>query len=387
MPSMRPVDRRLAGAAAALALIWAGVSVVRAAEPQAGAAAPGVQRPSAPLSGEAIYRSACLACHGEDGRGQPASVVGFDAPLPDFTDCMFATSEPDADWYAVAHEGGPVRALTRYMPAFGAALSSDEMSAALGHIRTFCTDPAWPRGDLNLPRAFFTEKAFPENEAVWSTAFLTGDADAVSHTLVYERRFGPRTQVEVKAPFDFQPGPDGGRSRGLGDVAVGLKRVLHADHERGSIAAAGMELILPTGDEHDGLGNGFAVYEPFAMWGQILPRNWFVQVHGGLEIPADSEAGTTEGFVRTGIGLTIAGDRGFGRAWSPQVEVLFARPEGGSAEWDVVPQIQVTLSKLQHVMIAGGVRVPITDRQERSTQVLVYLLWDWFDGSPFDFWK
>ena len=42
-------------------------------------------------------------------------------------------------------------------------------SAAVKHLWRFCSDPAWPRGDLNFPRAFFTEKAFPENETVWTT--------------------------------------------------------------------------------------------------------------------------------------------------------------------------------------------------------------------------
>ena len=70
------------------------------------------------------------------------------------------------------------------------------------------------------------------------------------------------------------------------------------------------------------------------------------------------------------------------------VEVLGrARNRAASAEWDVVPQMQVTLSKLQHVMIAGGVRIPLNERDERHPQVLTYLLWDWFDGSLFDFWK
>jgi hypothetical protein len=38
-------------------------------------------------------------------------------------------------------------------------------------------------------------------------------------------------------------------------------------------------------------------------------------------------------------------------------------------------------------MIAGGVRIPLSEQDVRPTQVLVYTLWDWFDGSPFDFWK
>ena len=67
--------------------------------------------------------------------------------------------------------------------------------------------------------------------------------------------------------------------------------------------------------------------------------------------------------------------------------MLWARPERGPSEWDVVPQLQVTLSKLQHVMLAAGVRVPITQRDERRPQALVYLLWDWFDGGFFEMWR
>ena len=37
-------------------------------------------------------------------------------------------------------------------------------SSVVKHLWTLCTDPSWPRGDMNFPRAFFTEKAFPENE-------------------------------------------------------------------------------------------------------------------------------------------------------------------------------------------------------------------------------
>jgi mono/diheme cytochrome c family protein len=337
-------------------------------------------------SGADVYRAACATCHAPDGRGSPQSVVGFEAPLPDFSDCSFATGEPDPDWYAVVHEGGPVRALDRHMPAFGDALTSTEITLAIGHIRTFCTEPAWPQGDLNLPRAFFTEKAFPENEAVWMTGITGGDDRSVQNVLVYERRFGARNQVELVVPVTFAKSRSEW-TQGLGDVAVAFKRTLHANLRRGQISAAGMEVILPTGNEQGGFGNGHTVFEPFAMWGQVLPRNAFVQMHVGAEFPTDTSAGAREVFVRSALGTTIATNRGFGRAWSPQVEVLWARPEGGSPEWDVVPQMQVTLSKLQHVMLAIGVRVPVNRRDDRKPQALVYLLWDWFDGGFFEMWR
>ena len=47
-------------------------------------------------SGESVYRAACAACHGPDGRGAPQLTVGFDVPLPDFTDCSFNSREPAA---------------------------------------------------------------------------------------------------------------------------------------------------------------------------------------------------------------------------------------------------------------------------------------------------
>ena len=82
------------------------------------------------MTGEQLYQTACAACHGSDGKGQPRSVVGFDTPLPDFTDCAFSTPEADLDWWSVVHRGGRVRALDRRMPAFGDALSEPEIDSA-----------------------------------------------------------------------------------------------------------------------------------------------------------------------------------------------------------------------------------------------------------------
>jgi mono/diheme cytochrome c family protein len=345
-------------------------------------------------SGEQIFLAACATCHAADGTGSPESVVGFELPLsnghdfPDFTDCATNTVEPLGDWMAVAHRGGPVRALDRHMPAFGDALSDDQIEQAVKYLWTFCADPSWPRGDLNLPRAFFTEKAFPENETVWTTGVTTSGAKGVANELVYEHRIGSRGQYEVKLPFGVQQAEPGGAwNRGIGDVELAVRRTFYASYDRGSIFAAGGAVTLPTGKEDLGLGNGFTIFEPFAMWGQILGTNGFLQIHTGFEIPSDHTRGENEGFFRTALGYTLAQDQGFGRAWSPMAEVLIAKPEGGSTEWDVVPQVQVSLSKLQHILLSVGVRVPLNERQDRKPQFLTYFLWDWFDGGLFQFWK
>jgi hypothetical protein len=347
-------------------------------------AGPARAQPTATLdSGESVYRAACAACHGSNGRGAPQLTVGFDVPLPDFTDCRFSSREPAADWFAISHDGGPVRGFNARMPAFGRALTAVQIEMAVAHIKRFCDGASWPAGELNLPRALVTEKAFPEDEAVLSTTMASG---IFVNDFLYERRIGARTQYEVKVPVALQEG-DAGWRRGLGDVAAAVKHAFHHSLERGRIFAAAAEIILPTGKENEGLGGGVTVFEPFAAFGQLLPADGFIQAQAGVEIPfADEHA--NEFFWRGLVGKSFEQGR-FGRSWSPMFEILGAKELAGGEPvlWDVVPQMQVTLSKRQHIMINIGVRVPVNERDSRRTQVLTYFLWDWFDGGLFDGWR
>jgi hypothetical protein len=342
----------------------------------------------APREGKAIYEAACMSCHGPDGRGLPQATVGFDLPLPDFSDCSFATREPDADWGSIVAHGGPVRAFDRRMPAFGDVLTPVQVASVLEYVRTFCGSASWPRGELNLPRPLRTEKAYPEDEAVMTVTFTGGDADSVESRFVYEHRLGPRNQWEVIVPLAAKDG-GAGWQRGLGDVVFGFKRALYHSLERGSIFSAGGEVIFPTGKEDRGLGSGTTIFEPFVLYGQILPRDLFVQMHGAVELPADTARAGREALWRTAVGWTYAQHGGAGRAWSPIVELLAARElaSGATTHWDVVPQMQVTLSRRQHIMASGGVQIPVNDRTGRSTRVMFYVLWDWFDGGLFAGWR
>jgi hypothetical protein len=318
----------------------------------------------------------------------PQSTLGFDLPVPDFTDCSFATPEPDADWSSVILHGGPVRAFDRRMPAFSGALTAEEVRLILGYVRTMCTDTSWPRGELNLPRPLRTEKAFPENEAVLTTTFDSSAENSVSNVFLYERRIGSRSQWEVKVPIDFVGDTSLGWQRGLGDVAFGFKRVLTHSGERGSILSAGGEVILPTGKEDRGLGSGTMVFEPFVVYGQILPHDTFVQAQAALELAGDSDRADHEALWRIAAGRTSAQNSGAGRAWTPMIELLASRAlgSGESTRWDIVPQMQVTLNTRQHIMLNGGLQIPLNERQDRGKRLIVYLLWDWWDGGVFDGW-
>ena len=338
-------------------------------------------------TGNEIYRSACATCHGMDGRGAPQTTVGFDVPLPDFTECTFTSREPRADWGAIVHGGGPVRAFDRLMPAFGDALTWEEIEQAVEHLKAFCPDRAWPPGELNLPKPLVTEKAFPEDEAVLTTTVAAEGAGAVANKFVWEKRLGARSQIEAIVPFSSRAAESEGWSGGIGDIGVGVKHVLYHSHARGSIFSLAGEVILPTGNEKRGVGKGFTVFEPFASFGQVLPRDGFFQFQGGVEIPSDSEKGVKEAFWRMALGKSVSQNR-FGRTWSPMVELVGARElvEGEPAQWDVIPQMQITLSTRQHIMVGVGVRLPLSDRGPRATQVMTYLLWDWFDGPFFGGW-
>lgn len=369
-----PTPRPMLGAGAVAALLL-GVPVLT------GAGGP-EQQPAA------IYARACASCHGDDGTGQPRHVRGFATPPPDFTDCGFATREPDGDWAAVVRHGGPVRAFDRMMPAFDDALTDAEIARALEHVRARCRGRRqWPRGELNLPRALVTTKAFPEDEVVLSTAVDARAGSAVMSELIVEKRIGSRGQIELVVPFGALESEEHGWSGGLGDVGLATKWAVLHSHRSGSILSLALELLLPTGREERGLGSGATVLEPFVAYGQLLPANGFVQLQGGAGISTEPDTAPHELFWRgvAGVSLAAAGD---GRVWSPMIGVLGAREleQGARVHWDLVPQLQVTLSTRQHVRLAAGARIPVDGLDGRSTRVVAYLLWDWFDGGLLEGW-
>jgi mono/diheme cytochrome c family protein len=339
------------------------------------------------LNGEQLYDAACAACHGRDGRGQPIAVRGFDVDLPDFTDCGLTTPEADLDWLSVVHQGGPARAFDRMMPAFGDELTEAQILMVIERVRAFCPERGWPRGDLNLPRPFVTEKAFPENEAVLTTTIAPSRERSIGNQFLYEHRVGRRGQYEVFVPFDLLHSVAGSWQAGVGDIGAAYKHVLFDSLPHGTILSAGGEVALPTGSVRKGLGKGVAIFEAFGTVSQILPRDGFLHAHTGIEVPADFAQAAKETFWRLAVGKSFMANR-WGRAWSPMVEILGAREIENDAdtEWDVLPQVQVSLSTRQHVLVNVGARVPVSQRRERRTEVLVYVLWDWFDGGFLSGW-
>ena len=340
--------------------------------------------------GREIYLSACAACHGADGRGASDKLRGFEKPatFPDFTECRATARESDVFWSAILHNGRPGRGFSEIMPSFREALTDDEITRVMSHVRRFCREPAWPRGELNFPRPLVTEKAFPEDETVVDAAINTEGDAAITTRVVYEKRFGPRGQLDVVVPFRFQRA--GGRDwqGGIGDLVAGYKHALVSSFRTGSIFSVSGETIFATGNAERDLGKGVTVFEGFASYGQILPRKAFLQFQTGIELPVDTDKANRAVFWRTVVGRSFAPDKGLGRLWSPMVELLADREiaSGERINWDIVPQFQVTLNRRQHIRASVGLRLPLNDFGPRPTQLLFYLMWDWFDGGLGDGW-
>lgn len=339
--------------------------------------------------GEQIYQKACASCHGSDGKGAPKSVSGFERPdtFPDFTRCDQTTAEVNSNYKSVITYGGPSFGFSQIMPAFGEALSSRDIDDVIAYLRQFCRNPHWPRAELNLPRALVTEKAYPEDELVISTAVNAQGTPGNETHIIHEQRFGVKNQIEVDVPILFQ---DQNHTwyGGVGDVTLAAKRVMFSNLNSGSILSLQGGFLLPAGNRRRGFGTGTTTFETFAAFDQLFRTDTFIQTQFGADLPFKTSVAPQSLFFNSAIGQSFAANHGLGRLWSPMFEFLAARDliHGANTDWDVLPQMQVTLSKRQHIRADLGLRIPITNTEGRQKQVMFYILWDWQDGKLTEGW-
>jgi len=238
-----------------------------------------------------------------------------------------------------------------------------------------------------LPRALVTEKAYPEDEEVISTQQnAQGVPGGVTH-IIHEQRFGMKNQIEVDVPINYQ---DINHTwyGGVGDTTLGVKRVMYSNLQSGSIFSLFGGAILPTGNRSRGFGSGTTTFETFAAYDQLFKTNTFIQTQFGADLPRHTDIAPQSIFFNTAVGQSFAANHGLGRLWTPMFEFVAARDlvDNAKTNWDVVPQMQVTISKRQHIRADLGVRVPVTNTSGRQVQIVFYLLWDWFDGRLNEGW-
>ena len=59
---------------------------------------------------------------------------------------------------------------------------------------------------------------------------------------------------------------------------------------------------------------------------------------------------------------------------------------GATTNWDLVPEIQIPMSKRMHILGSIGFRIPANNTANRQKQVMFYVLWDWVDGALTQGW-
>jgi hypothetical protein len=193
--------------------------------------------------------------------------------------------------------------------------------------------------------------------------------------------------VEIAIPYTFTH-ETGDWGASFGDLALGYKQALIHSVKKGSIFSVGGEIIAPTGNTILGTGGESTVFEAFAAFGQRLPADGFLQVHTGVELPAHPDDLPRAYYLRTAIGKTFSTAGGLGRRWSPMVEFIGDRDlvSGAITNWDVVPEIQIPMSKRMHILGSIGFRIPANNTANRQKQVMFYVLWDWVDGPLTQGW-
>lgn len=135
----------------------------------------------------------------------------------------------------------------------------------------------------------------------------------------------------------------------------------------------------------------------FLAFDQLLPAQGFLQVQAGGERPLHTFDDPASLYLYTAIGKSFNASMGFGRQWSPMVELTAQRDLANTAlanialantaladtalaatagtDWAVLPHFQVSLSARQHVRVDLGYLIPLNDTRRRPRQIMLYFLW------------
>ncbi|PYP26122.1 MAG: hypothetical protein DMD55_11290 [Gemmatimonadetes bacterium] len=309
--------------------------------------------------GAALYQAWCSKCHGADGRGKAAATARLAVPPADLQECKASTAEPEARWIGIVTHGGAALGLSLDMPAFGEAGTPAQVRAVVRYARSLCGELGWPPGELNFPRPFLVEKAFPENEWVVTAA---GRQQAVA----YERRFGKRLQLEGEArtAFDSLDQPFDG-------VTASVKYNLWHSLERRALASLGLEVTPPLGRQDNW------EIEPFLAFGAQPGRALFVQ--GEIVASWEETEGIAAFSYRLGVGREV------GRV-VPMLEAGWTVPLGGERTLALYPQMWVQLSRLGHVAASLGADLPAVGPEPRHPRLIGFVLWDYGDAGLLRGW-
>lgn len=308
--------------------------------------------------GDSLYRAWCANCHGADARGTPRASVRTDVPPADLASCAVSSSETEDHWAEVVARGGAAFGLSLDMPAYGDVGTPEQIRMVVRYVRSLCRERGWPPGELNFPRGFLVEKAYPENELV-----LT--AQGRGQELIYERRAGRRLQWEaaVSTVIDSLDRP-------FDHATAAIKYNVWHNLEHRVLASIGVEASPPLGRR-----DRWEV-EPFIAAGWQRPD--FI-VQGEALATWEETEGVAEGSLRLGVGREV------GR-FVPMVEAGWGWARGSPGMLTLYPQTWIQLSRLGHVAGSLGAGIPVNGPDAGHITLTAFVLWDFGDGALLKGW-
>ncbi len=319
-----------------------------------------------PTHGRAVFEQYCTICHGSDAKGTGPLAKTLPVPPANLTDCRRTSEDPVEVTEGTIRHGGAYVGLSPVMPAWQGKLTDEQIADAASYVKALCSDPDWVPGELNLPRPLFTDKAYPEQEAIVGGRFARGLSKTTEAFGTIEYRLNGLTNVELTTRY-LNVRPDGAQpDSGLGDSVLSLNRVVAFSRANRWLASAGLGLGLPTGSQSRGLGSGDLVWEPFVRggwdWHQVV-----IQGDAVLSLPQKNADVNSAFIYDVAIGRYFKPDPRM--QITPMVEFNSETPLNGPTSGEtrsvVLPEIRV---KWLQWGVAVGVQVPITGVREFDTR-------------------
>jgi len=325
-------------------------------------------------NGRQLYDTYCTSCHGVGGRLDESSpVVQALGVIPaDFSDALFNSREPGADWEMVIKHGGHAMGLAEQMPPQGEVLSDEDIADVTAYVKSIVNTSAFPPGEMNLMLAIRTKKAFPEDEVVYVGRYTDQEGDsAFKQVLEYEKRVGKAGQVILELVHERE-----GSVSELAEAEVGYKHAL--SFSQSHILSAAAVVAIPV--EADGDGE----LQTYLAYGKVLSPSWTFQSSLRLKFPFE---GASDGAAEL-AGIVHYVHSPWPRRVFPALEVVATNPfrsSNGDLEWTVMPQVRIGLTRGGHVALNLGIELPLSD-QMWDRRYYMTLLWDFADGGFFQGW-
>lgn len=95
-------------------------------------------------AGRALFATHCATCHGDAGRGDGPSAVGFATKPADLTDGRLLNPLPDEFLVSVISGGGQAQGLAPTMPPFDRTLGVQQIAQVVAFVRTLAQPPFRP---------------------------------------------------------------------------------------------------------------------------------------------------------------------------------------------------------------------------------------------------